>query len=67
MLYALTAHNGYWAQVMRADMAAGRSAQRVCSETYKAILMMGRGPKEAMRVTMEAAHFAGIDANTINW
>lgn len=67
MTYALTAHNGYWAQVMRADMAAGRTAQRVCNETFKAILMMGRGKDEAMRVTQEAAYFAGIDSASVNW
>lgn len=67
MVYALTAHNGYWAQVMRIDMASGRTPQRVCNETFKAIMMMGRGKDEAMRVTMESAHFAGIDGNSINW
>lgn len=67
MLYALTQHNGYWAEVMRADMAKGYTAQRVCADTYKAICMMGRGLEEAMRVTQEAAYFAGIDGTKINW
>lgn len=67
MTYALTQHNGYWSQVMRGDMAKGRSAQRVCNDTFRAILMMGRGTQEAMRVTQEAAHFAGIDATQVKW
>lgn len=67
MLYALTQHNGYWAGVMQQDMAKGRTPQRVCADTYKAICMMGRGPEEAMRVTQEAAYFAGIDGTKINW
>lgn len=67
MLYPLTQHNGYWAQVMKADMAQGRTAQRVCNDTFRAILMMGRGPKEAMNVTTQAAYFAGIDSASVKW
>jgi hypothetical protein len=67
MTYPLTQHNGYWASVMRADMANGRDAQRVCNDTFRAILMMGRGPKEAMNVTQQAAYFAGIDSTSVNW
>ena len=67
MVYALTAHNGYWSKIMRFDMAKGRSMQRVCNDTYRAILMMGRSADEALRVTIEAAHFADIPAETVNW
>lgn len=67
MVYPLTQHNGYWAQVMRADMAKGRTAQQACNDAFRCILMMGRGTLEAMNVTQQAAHFAGIDATTINW
>ncbi len=55
MTYSLNQHNGYWASVMRGDMAKGRTAQTACNDTYRAILMMGRGQQEAMRVTQEAA------------
>ena len=54
MLYPLTQHNGYWAGVMRADLAMGRTAQQACNDAYRAILMMGRGIKEAMIVTTQA-------------
>jgi len=67
MLYPLTQHNGYWAQVMKSDMAKGRTEQRVCNDTYRAILMMGRGLTEAMNVTQQAAYFAGIDSSKVNW
>lgn len=67
MTYALTQHNGYWAQVMRADMAKGRTAQTACNDTFKAILMMGRGKQEAMQVTQEAAYFAGINSADVKW
>lgn len=65
--YALTEHNGYWASGMQADMAKGRTAQQACNDTFKAILMMGRGKDEALRVTIEAAYFAGIPAESVNW
>lgn len=66
-LYPLTTHNGYWANVMQKEMAAGRSAQRVCNDTFKAICMMGRGVKEAIQVTQQAAWFAGIPADEVKW
>lgn len=31
MPYILDTHNGYWSQVIRADMAKGRTAQRDCN------------------------------------
>ena len=34
MTYSLNQHNGYWAQVMRGDMAKGRTAQTACNDTY---------------------------------
>lgn len=67
MTYALTQHNGYWASVMRADMAKGRTVQTACNDTFKAILMMGRGQREAMEVTQQAAYFAGIDSAAVKW
>ena len=67
MTYSLNQHNGYWASVMRGDMAKGRTAQTACNDAYRAILMMGRGQQEAMRVTQEAAHFAGIDSADVKW
>lgn len=67
MTYFYDKHNAYWASVMTADLAKGRTAQRTCNDTYRAILMMGRGTEEAMRVTQAAAHFAGIDPNSVNW
>ena len=67
MLYILDAHNGYWSQVIRADMAKGRAAQRACNDAFRAILMMGRGQSEAMRVTQAAAHFAEVPAESVKW
>lgn len=67
MTYTLTQHNGYWAQVMVSDMAKGCSAQRVCTDVFKAICMMGRGVKEALEVTMQAAHFANIPVDAVKW
>lgn len=60
MLYQLNEHNGYWSQIIKADIAKGRTAQTACNDVYRAILMMGRGLKEAMKVTVEAAYFAGV-------
>lgn len=65
--YPLTEHNAYWAGVMKADMAKGKTPQQVCHETHLAILMMGRGPKEAMNVTQQAAYWAGINGSMIKW
>lgn len=67
MVYILNQHSGYWASVMRSDMAKGRTAQAACNDTFRAILMMGRGPKEALEVTQAAAHFAGIDSAEVRW
>jgi hypothetical protein len=67
MLYPLTEHNGYWASVIRADMANGRTAQRACSDVFRAILMMGRGKREALNVTQQAAYFAGVAADAVRW
>jgi hypothetical protein len=67
MTYPLTQHNAYWAGIMQADMAKGRTAQRVCNDTYKAILLMGRGLREALEVTQQAAFWAGIPAGAVNW
>ena len=67
MPYILDAHNGYWSQVIRADMAKGRTAQRACNDAFRAILMMGRGKAEALKVTQAAAHFAGVKSGAVNW
>lgn len=66
-LYLLTQHNGYWAQVMQSDIAKGWTAQRACNEAYQAILLMGRGPDEALQVTTQAAYWAGISPDSVKW
>lgn len=68
MLYPYTAHNAYWAKIIKQDMAKGRTAQRACNDVFAAIMMMGRFTvNEAMNLTSQAAYHADLKLSEIKW
>lgn len=63
----LTAHVAYWASIVKADVTKGRTLQRAASDVFMAVMMMGRGKAEAMRVAEGAVEWAGFSTSDVKW
>ena len=66
-IYTLDANNGYWASVVKSDVAKGRTLQQAASDVFTCMLMMNRGTVDAMQTASAAVYFAGFNVSDVNW
>ncbi len=61
-LYPLTEHNAYWANILRQDIAAGKTMQQAAHDVWLCVMMMGRGVDEANNIKAQAVYWSGLTA-----